>query len=379
MRPSVGAQRDRLAVGDQICHRQRKRRLDDLGQPGGDVVEAAGVDRHVIAGTVDLDAGTVELGLENGLAAESFECLGDAGRGLGQHRPDGLTDPQRELRQRRLTAGQRGGRDGRQIAAQHRRPADSRGGHARGLRDGVGHHPGERALAQLAAEKPAQERLLGVGCRGEQIGNESGPARLRTLARDGADLGERRIDGVDRQRRLVRGLRQRPQRRPPDADLALRQVARQPRHDDGDLPRVAVARPPWSSRSAMRAILASRADEAPTSADAVATSISCTPSPWHDGQTSPSRSVRIAASTASAAIVSAKAPKIAVGWFPENVNTATTPDTGTRRSVNLALEVLPGRDAPLSCPRGAAQLGPVGVDTPLVAAMAPREDHDVAG
>ena len=42
-------------------------------------------------------------------------------------------------------------------------------------------------------------------------------------------------------------------------------------------------------------------------------------------------------------------------------------------------EVLPGRDATLSCPGGAAQLGPVGVDTPLVAAMAPREDHDVAG
>ena len=42
-------------------------------------------------------------------------------------------------------------------------------------------------------------------------------------------------------------------------------------------------------------------------------------------------------------------------------------------------EVLPGRDAPLGCPGGAAQLGPVGVDTPLVAARASREDHDVAG
>ncbi len=88
MRPSVGAQRDRLAVGDQIRHRQRQRRLDDLGQPGGDVVEAAGVDRHVVAGAVDLDPGAVELGLENGFAAESFEGLGDSGRGLGQHRPD---------------------------------------------------------------------------------------------------------------------------------------------------------------------------------------------------------------------------------------------------------------------------------------------------
>lgn len=35
-------------------------------------------------------------------------------------------------------------------------------------------------------------------------------------------------------------------------------------------------------------------------------------------------------------------------------------------------ETLPGRDAPLGNPGGAAELGPVGVDTPLVAAM-PRK------
>ena len=35
-------------------------------------------------------------------------------------------------------------------------------------------------------------------------------------------------------------------------------------------------------------------------------------------------------------------------------------------------EVLPGRDAPLGSPGGADTFGPVGVDTPLVAAMAPR-------
>ena len=284
MRAPVGAQRDRFAVGDQVFHRQRERRLDDLGQPGGDVVEAAGVDRHVVARPVDLDAGPVELGLENSLAAESFECFGDSGRGLGQHRPDGLTDPQGELGQRRLSAGQRGGRDGRQVAAQHRGPADSRGGHARGLGDGVGHHPGERALPQLAAEESAQEGLLGLRCRGEQVRDEPRPAGLRALARDRADLGERGVDGRHRQRRLLRGRRQRAQRRPPDADLALRQLARQPGHDDGDQPRVAALTGP-GEQSAIRAILASRAEEAPTSADAVATSISSTPSPWHDGQT----------------------------------------------------------------------------------------------
>jgi NAD-dependent dihydropyrimidine dehydrogenase PreA subunit len=32
-------------------------------------------------------------------------------------------------------------------------------------------------------------------------------------------------------------------------------------------------------------------------------------------------------------------------------------------------EILPGRDAPLGSPGGAARVGPIGVDTPLVAAM----------
>ena len=42
-------------------------------------------------------------------------------------------------------------------------------------------------------------------------------------------------------------------------------------------------------------------------------------------------------------------------------------------------EVLPGRDAPLGSPGGAAELGRVGVDTALVAAMPPRGEgsHDV--
>lgn len=35
-------------------------------------------------------------------------------------------------------------------------------------------------------------------------------------------------------------------------------------------------------------------------------------------------------------------------------------------------EALPGRDAPLGSPGGAADIGPVGVDTPLVAAL-PRQ------
>lgn len=36
-------------------------------------------------------------------------------------------------------------------------------------------------------------------------------------------------------------------------------------------------------------------------------------------------------------------------------------------------DTLPGRDAPLGSPGGAAKLGPTGVDTPLVAKFPPRE------
>jgi NAD-dependent dihydropyrimidine dehydrogenase PreA subunit len=42
-------------------------------------------------------------------------------------------------------------------------------------------------------------------------------------------------------------------------------------------------------------------------------------------------------------------------------------------------DVLPGRDVPLGSPGGATQLGPVGADTRLVAAIAPRGNHDVGG
>jgi NAD-dependent dihydropyrimidine dehydrogenase PreA subunit len=40
---------------------------------------------------------------------------------------------------------------------------------------------------------------------------------------------------------------------------------------------------------------------------------------------------------------------------------------------------LPGRDAPLGAPGGAAALGRVGVDTPLVAAMPAGQNSDGAG
>ncbi|MCV7282605.1 ferredoxin family protein [Mycolicibacterium flavescens] len=51
------------------------------------------------------------------------------------------------------------------------------------------------------------------------------------------------------------------------------------------------------------------------------------------------------------------------------------PDEEHRRLADNAAffaDVLPGRDAPLGAPGGAAKLGPVGVDTPLVAGFPAR-------
>ena len=238
VRTPVGPQGDCLRVGDQVGHRQLERRLDHLRQPFGDVVEAASIDRHRVARAVDLHARTVQLGLENRCAAEAFERLADTGGGLGQHRAHRLADLERELDERRLAPGQRGGRDGGQVAAQHCRAPHHRRGDVRGLRHRVGHHSDQGTLPQLAAEQATEEGLLGLGGCGEQSVDEFGAPRLRSLPGDLADLAERAIDLQHRQRRRVRRGRQRAQRRPADPDLALRQFPGQPGHHDGDQLRV---------------------------------------------------------------------------------------------------------------------------------------------
>ena len=271
MRTPVGAQCNRLGIGNQARDGESQRRLDHLRQARGDIVEASGVDRHRVARAVDLHSRTVQLGFENSCATETFERLGHAGRSLGEHRADRLADFEGELLQRRLTGGQRGGRDGGQGTAEHGRAPHRRGRDVGGLGDRVGHHPEQRPLAEFTAEQPAQERLLGVGGPAEQSGDQLGPSSLRSLARHRADLAEPGVDVEDGQERLRGRGRQRTQRGPADADLPLGQLAGQPGHDYRDKLRVAVL-PARRSRSAILAILASRDEEAPTSADVVATS-----------------------------------------------------------------------------------------------------------
>ena len=47
----------------------------------------------------------------------------------------------------------------------------------------------------------------------------------------------------------------------------------------------------------------------------------------------------------------------------------------TEDNARLFTEVLPGRDAPVGSPGGAASLGPIGVDTSLVAGLPPRMEE----
>ena len=171
---------------------------------------------------MDLHPRAIQLCLENRCAAEAFERVADTGGGLRKHRAHRAAHPQRELVQRRLATGQRGGRDGGQVAAQHRGAPHRGRRDVRGLRHRVGHHPDEGALPQFAAEQAAQKGLLGLGGRSEQRVDEVGATRLRSLPCDLADLAERGVDLQHRQRRRVRRGRQRAKRGPADADLPLR-------------------------------------------------------------------------------------------------------------------------------------------------------------
>lgn len=246
LRAAVRTERDQLAVEDRVADRQPAQHLDHLGQPAGDVVERAGEDLdRALTGTaltppdMDLRADAVELPFDRDLApvsvAELGERLADRWRGGGEHRLDRAAHLEGERVEGRGAAGERGGGDRAEGAAQHRRTAHPRGGNRGGRRDRLGHHAVERALAQLAGEQPDQEPLLGGGRPAEQGGHQLAPPRDRALAGDGADCGERGVDLRYRQGRLGSGRWCVAQRRVPDADLALRQLAGQVGDHDGGL------------------------------------------------------------------------------------------------------------------------------------------------
>ena len=83
--------------------RQRAGDLDDLGQPGGDVVEAAGRDEHLVAVAVHLDPDAVELGVDRDLGRRRPSAIAavDVGRAGGEHRHDRPADLEPERRRAR--------------------------------------------------------------------------------------------------------------------------------------------------------------------------------------------------------------------------------------------------------------------------------------
>ncbi len=90
MRPTVLLQRQDFAVQDDRLNRQRVRHLDQLGHTGGDVVETAREDPHILAQHMDLDAGAVELPFDR-RRGDPLQRFGDARRRLSQHRLHRLT------------------------------------------------------------------------------------------------------------------------------------------------------------------------------------------------------------------------------------------------------------------------------------------------
>ena len=74
-----------LAVEHDRGRRNPADEIDHAWQPGGDVVEAAAEQAHVVTVLVGLHSYPVELPFDTG-QADLGKCIGDAGRGAGQHR-----------------------------------------------------------------------------------------------------------------------------------------------------------------------------------------------------------------------------------------------------------------------------------------------------
>ena len=118
---------------------------------------------------------------------------GVAGR-VGEHRLDRLKRPQGKLRQPGLAIGERGARDRREIAGEHRGATDCCERHARGPRDRIHQHAFEGALAKLA-EQQAEQKVLFVGRGfGHQLAQQLGTRGRGSGSRQRGQPLEPRID-----------------------------------------------------------------------------------------------------------------------------------------------------------------------------------------
>ncbi len=165
-------QREHLAVGHQRAHRQCPGGSDEFWQPRGHIVQGSSEDRDLLAVTVQLHTHAVELGVEDRLTTKFGQRVPDVGRGLGEHRAHRTADLQPHGGQPGDALADRERRRARQVTGEHRRAAHVGQRDVGCLRHRIGHHPGERALAQLAAEQPAEKLLLLRGGRREQLAEQ---------------------------------------------------------------------------------------------------------------------------------------------------------------------------------------------------------------
>ena len=218
--PSTSPSSTRSPPGSDARRRRRRR------QPVGDLVEVAGVEAHVVAGAVGLDAGAVELPLDRRRAGRRRArrrrrrraTRASAGPGGSGSSSTAASPALPSVRATRAAVGERSG--------EHRRRADRGQRHTGRLGDGVGHHAVERALAQLAAEDGADHALLGLGRSAQQVAKHVAATGNRAAAADRSEGVDRVVDVVDAERGLGGGVRPDVgERRPADADPALERVA----------------------------------------------------------------------------------------------------------------------------------------------------------
>ena len=236
--PTVLRERDDFAVEHGLLGGERADRLDHLGQPVGDLLQAPGEQPHRhVRGAVEvgLQPDPVELEIEGDLG-RAVDRRGDVGLGARQHRTQGPPHLQPDRLQRRRPFGERRSRHRPREAREHDGAADQRLGHVRRLRDGRQHHPVARPLAQLPGDEPREPGLLLLRRPGEEVADGRGPFSARALATDRLDPAERGVDLEHRQRRGLRRVRPVAQPAPADPDGPLRQRAGEVVRHHLDLP-----------------------------------------------------------------------------------------------------------------------------------------------
>ena len=235
-RPTVRAERDRLALDHDLAHGQPSRPLHHLGHARGDVLQVACEDPHLVARPVHLQPHAVHLVLEGRLAEPIERLLRVVGR-VREHRRDRREELQRESREPGAAFVDRRARDRADFGGEHRRRAHLGGRKRCRLRDRLEHQAVERALAHLAGQQREQE-LAARRVRALEHRAQSARAPLgRSLPFQRRDLAEGSVEAHERQRLPHRRPRRHGILQAPvaDPDPALRERARQVQRDELDL------------------------------------------------------------------------------------------------------------------------------------------------